>query len=217
VISGQAQYLLGHTAEWFASPGEQGLAEKALHTIIGQTRRVHTLLRDLMQFARPAQPSPAWFDLAGLLAEVASTLAEPATGRHVRIDLKLPERLLIRADAAQVRTAVTSLLRNAIEAAPVDGWARLALEQSEPGAVTVVVEDSGPGPDPAHRPFLFDPFFSGRSAGRGRGLGLPLAWRLATLQGGEVKLDTEQPSGGPTRFLLRLPIGPESASDRPAA
>ena len=42
VISGQAQYLLGHAPEWFAAQGEDGPAAKALHTIIGQTRRVHT-------------------------------------------------------------------------------------------------------------------------------------------------------------------------------
>jgi signal transduction histidine kinase len=218
VISGQAQYLLGHAPEWLPGQAEDGPAIKALHTIIGQTRRVHTLLRDLMQFARPAAPAPSWFDLPSLLAEVAASLAETASSRQVRIDLSLPERLQVWADAGQVRTVVTSLLRNAIEAAPADGWARLAIEQTATHTLTVAVEDSGPGPEPSHRPFLFDPFFSGRSAGRGRGLGLPLASRLAILQGGEVLLDSARTTeDGPTRFVLRLPAGPDAASERPAA
>ncbi len=66
------------------------------------------------------------------------------------------------------------------------------------------MEDGGPGPDPAQRPALFDPFYSGRSAGRGRGLGLPIAWRLARQQGGDVRLDAAPPAG-PTRFILTLP------------
>ena len=51
---------------------------------------------------------------------------------------------------------------------------------------------------------LFDPFYSGRTAGRGRGLGLPIAWRLAHLQGGDVRLDPPR-RHEPTRFVLTLP------------
>jgi signal transduction histidine kinase len=102
-----------------------------------------------------------------------------------------------------MRTAVTALLRNAIEAAPSGGWARVRLELSEPQMVHVVVEDSGPGPDERACEHMFDPFFSGRSAGRGRGLGLPTAWRLALEHGGSVRHAT--PPGGPTRFILTIP------------
>jgi signal transduction histidine kinase len=51
---------------------------------------------------------------------------------------------------------------------------------------------------------MFDPFFSGRSAGRGRGLGLPTAWRLAREHGGDVR-HVPHPDG-PTRFVLALPV-----------
>src|SRR5262249_17246422 len=52
VISGQAQYVLGHADAWF--PGDsEGHARKALQTIVAQARRIHALLRDVMQFARP--------------------------------------------------------------------------------------------------------------------------------------------------------------------
>ena len=38
------------------------------------------------------------------------------------------------------------------------------------------------------REHLFDPFYSGRQAGRGRGLGLPTAWRLARAHGATLAL-----------------------------
>ena len=41
----------------------------------------------------------------------------------------------------------------------------------------LIVEDNGQSPPAANHEHLFDPFFSGRSAGRGRGMGLPTAWR----------------------------------------
>lgn len=205
VISGQAQYLLSHESDWFHEECEDA-PRKALEAIVAQTRRIHGILRDLMQFAKPAPPCPGWVDLPSLLGETASSLGELAAQRRIRIEVALqPERLPVYADAGQLRTALTCLLRNAIEAAPTDGWARLVLRRPVEGeAIEVAIEDNGPGPEVAQRSHLFDPFYSGRSAGRGRGLGLPIAWRLAHLQGGDVRLDPPR-RHEPTRFVLRLP------------
>jgi two-component system NtrC family sensor kinase len=205
VISGQAQYLLSHQRDWFREEAEDA-PRQALEAIVAQTRRIHGILRELMQFAKPAPPCPGWVDLPALLGEVAAGLDELGRQRRVRIEVALqPERLPVYADASQLRTALTCLLRNAIEAAPTDGWARLLLRRPLEGeAIEVVIEDSGPGPDASQRPHLFDPFYSGRTAGRGRGLGLPIAWRLAQLQGGDVRLDPPR-RHEPTRFVLTLP------------
>ncbi|HEY7329648.1 MAG TPA: ATP-binding protein [Gemmataceae bacterium] len=205
VISGQAQYLLSHERNWFRE--ESGSAPRqALEAIVAQTRRIHGILRELMQFAKPAPPCPGWLDLPTLLGEVAGSLDEFGRQRRVRIEVALqPERLPVYADAGQLRNALSCLLRNAIEAAPTDGWARLVLRRPIDGqTIEVMIEDSGPGPDASLRPHLFDPFFSGRTAGRGRGLGLPIAWRLSQLQGGDVRLEPAR-RHEPTRFVLTLP------------
>jgi two-component system, NtrC family, sensor kinase len=212
VISGQAQYLLKHERDWLASDSE-GKAASALHTIIGQTKRVHSLLRDLMQFARPSPPRRVWFDLPTLLGEIAANLEEMARQRQVRVEIgPTPEKLPLLADLEQVRTALTCLLKNAIEAADVDGWARLRIvEPLGEHRVEIAVEDNGPGPDADQRDHLFDPFYSGRTAGRGRGLGLPLAWRLLRQQGGEIRLLPQME--GPTCFAVSLPRTPVPAGE----
>jgi two-component system NtrC family sensor kinase len=215
VISGQAQYLLSHERDWFREDAANA-SRQALEAIVAQTRRIHGILRELMQFAKPAPPCPGWLDLPALLGEVAAGLDGLGRHRRVRIEVALqPERLPVYADAGQLRTALTCLLRNAIEAAPTDGWARLVLRRPVEGeAIEVVIEDSGPGPDAAQRPHLFDPFYSGRAAGRGRGLGLPIAWRLSQLQGGDVRLDPPR-RHEPTRFVLTLPRLTMPESDGP--
>ena len=125
-----------------------------------------------------------------------------------------PDRLAAWADVEQTRQALACLARNAVEAAPAGGWVRLTAE-ALPGGVEALVEDSGPGPAADQRPHLFDPFYSGRSAGRGKGLGLPVAWRLARQQGGAVRLEPPRP-GQPTRFVLSLPR-PDAPEGRHAA
>jgi signal transduction histidine kinase len=196
VISGQAQYLL-------RGEGDSS-RQQALQTIIGQSQRIHETLRELMQFARPSRSQKQELDILSLVREVLTSLTELAADRRVR--LVFPENheaVHLHADPAHLRTALTCLLRNAIEAAGADGWAGVRLERIGPDQVDVVVEDSGSGPAWQQREHLFDPFYSGRPAGRGRGLGLPTAWRLAREQGGDVRFIGLP--GGPTRFVLSLP------------
>jgi two-component system, NtrC family, sensor kinase len=196
VISGQAQYLLGHEAD----PNRQ----RSLHKIIGQAHRINQILRDLMQFARPTPPRMETVYLPGLVREVAGALSDLAAERHVRLVCPDPEPTpALSADPGHLRTALTCLVRNAIEAAPADGWAGIRLDASTPQQIDVVVEDNGPGLPAPLREHLFDPFYSGREAGRGRGLGLSTAWRLVKIHGGDLRF-VNLPDG-PTRFVMSLP------------
>lgn len=196
VISGQAQYLLGHEAET--------ARQQSLQKIIGQVQRVHQVLTELMQFARPGRPQRQEVDPRLLMRETALALGDLAAHRQVRLECQDPEGLpVLHVDPRQVRTALECLVRNAIEAAPAGGWACLRARLAG-SVLEFLVEDNGTGPTPAQEDHLFDPFYSGRQAGRGRGLGLSTAWRLAREQGGEVRHDLDSPQ--PTRFILTLPI-----------
>jgi two-component system NtrC family sensor kinase len=195
IISGQAQYL---------SSGEDDPARrKSLLTIVQQAKRVHEILTDLMQFARPARPNLQVLDLALLINETAAAQSAAAEDRAVRFEREVPAGFLAFADPRQVRTILAGLLRNAVEAVPDGGWVRVRGLIIEDGRLEIHVEDSGPGPDPSIIGHLFDPFFSGRPAGRGRGLGLPTAWRLARHQGGDVRYAPTPDA--PTRFVFTLP------------
>jgi len=67
----------------------------------------------------------------------------------------------------------------------------------------LTVTDTGPGIPPEIRPHIFDPFFSGREAGRGLGLGLSKAWRIVQMHGGTISVESE--SGTGARFIIALP------------
>ncbi len=196
VIRGHAQLLLAQETD----PAR----ERQLAAIVRQTRRVHDLLQGTLQFARPPRPNPASVLVGDWLADVVSGYLPDADARGVSVDVTGGSGLAALAsfDRGQMSQALGQLLRNAIEAAPSGGWVRLRAEQRS-GAVTVSVEDSGPGPSGRDVEHLFDPFYSGRTAGRGRGLGLAIAWRLARQNGGDVRYSPTP--GGPTRFVLTLP------------
>lgn len=196
VISGHAQLLLSHEAE----PERR----QQLETIIRQTRRVHELLQGTLQFARPSRPSRSVLRLNDWLADVVAAYRDEAKLKGITLELSAPrlEYDAIAADRGQLKQALGHLIRNALDATPTGGTITIRTERRG-DEWTICVDDSGPGPQPVDVARLFDPFFSGRSAGRGRGLGLPIAWRYARLNGGDVRYEPRD--GGPTRFVMILP------------
>lgn len=194
VISGNAQLLKARE--------EDESRGKSLDTIVRQAARISELLRDLMQFARPAAARPMSLSVSELFAAVQKDAADLSTLKMVALEFEGLQAQVL-ADPKQAAHALGNLVRNAIEATPSGGRVRVTARLSST-SLDIIVEDQGPGPADEDIPHLFDPFYSGRSAGRGRGLGLSTAWRFARQNGGDLRyLHHNQ---GPTRFVLTLPL-----------
>ncbi|MDW8221768.1 MAG: HAMP domain-containing sensor histidine kinase [Gemmatales bacterium] len=196
VISGYAEQLLRQ---------EKSLDRiEMIQRILSQCRRVDAVIQDLMFFARPPQPKRTTCRLDTLLAKVAQELAPYAASKGVTMQCHSEtSRIIIRADKAMLRTAFDCLLRNAIEAAPSNGWVRCKVSRENSRAVSVHVEDNGSGPHPRWQERIFEPFFSGRDAGRGRGFGLCKVWRIAQLHDGNITW--QRTPQNTTVFTLWLP------------
>ena len=111
-------------------------------------------------------------------------------------------------DGDMIGEALRALIRNSIEAIGCQGTIVVSLVQ-HPGQHMIHVADSGPGLSDKARQHAFDPYFSGREAGRGLGFGLCKAWRIAGLHAG--RLDSVATHTG-AEFVLSLPLaGPLSA------
>jgi signal transduction histidine kinase len=110
---------------------------------------------------------------------------------------------VVLVDAAQVGEALRAVVQNALEAVDEGGRVVVEVMPGAAGAARVAVVDDGPGMDAAAVRSAFDPFYSGRDAGRGIGLGLPKALRLVELNGGRLAVES-RPSAG-TRVVVDLP------------
>lgn len=196
IISGQAQHLLRSE--------DDPERRRGLEKIISQAQRVHVLFRDLMTYARPPVIKPERVAVAQVTRKAVEALAGIAAARKVRLKLlALKTRLTVDGDPALLEAAIAALICNGLEAAPLGGWVRVSLTAGAGKQAVIVVEDNGRGLTNGQREHLFDPFFSGRTAGRGVGLGLSKAWRIAQLHGGDVHALSA--AGRPTRFELVLP------------
>lgn len=206
VIQGQSQFILARMDDLEIDETREKL-KSSLESIVRQAKRINLILRNLMQFARPNVPSPVKFECNGMVETVIERLQDWAKEKKVKLSTVGGElfKCSLFADPEQARTILENLTRNAIEAAGVEGWVRIGAGNSSSGQIVLFVEDSGPGPASEDVPNLFDPFFSGRQAGRGKGLGLSVAWRLINLNKGNISFTL--PSGfKPTRFEIGFPM-----------
>ncbi|HEX8198984.1 MAG TPA: ATP-binding protein [Isosphaeraceae bacterium] len=196
VILGRAQLLLGRTGDPDAA--------RSLRAIIAQAQRAHRILRDLMYVARPPAPRPRPCQPGEILRACLADLEGEAAARGVRL-LGRSRRPGPRswADPEALRHLAEVLVRNALEATPAGGTVRV-VAGGDDRRIVWTVRDDGRGIAEGEGARLFDPFFCGRQAGRGLGLGLPRALRFVALAGGDLRWRSAPGRG--TVFRLTLPV-----------
>ncbi|NCY01341.1 MAG: sensor histidine kinase, partial [Planctomycetia bacterium] len=182
---------------------------RRLATIVDQAFRARDMIGGLMLFARPPRPHRRPVDAGEIVAAVIDTVRGQAAARGVRLEYSpAPAPLSACIDRAQIEEAVRMIVVNALEATPAGGRVVLGTVRRtrDAGAwCEISVVDDGPGLSAEAARRAFDPFFSGREAGRGVGLGLPKAWRLVGVNGGMTCLEPLTPRG--VRLAVLLPEG----------
>ncbi len=172
-----------------------------LQRIVDQVYRAHEMIADLMFYANPPAARFLRVDLGALLSSTVDAYRDEAKRQAIRLELNLAEsRLETEADPRMIGEAVGALIRNAIEAIGCQGTIVVSLEDP-PDRWEIHVADSGPGISAKAREHAFDPYFSGREAGRGLGLGLCRAYRIVHLHHGEISL-----AGGPAGCVATITL-----------
>jgi signal transduction histidine kinase len=159
-----------------------------------------------MLFARPPKLVRHTVDVPKLLEDVRRELTAECERRGVALDVTADAGLpMLSADANQLAVAVKALCMNSLEAIGRDGRIEVVASLSDDDrSLAIAVRDDGPGIPSAIRPHIFEPFYSGREAGRGLGFGLSKCWRIVTEHGGRIAVAPNGERG--TIFSIELPL-----------
>jgi two-component system cell cycle sensor histidine kinase PleC len=154
-------------------------------------------------------------DLRAILASCLLIVEAKAREKHVTVRCKVQDDLpRVMGDTLRLKQILINLLGNAVKFTPEHGLVSLHADVPAPGDFAwVVVEDNGIGMSQmevqtALRPFgQVDTGFSKRH--EGTGLGLPIAYALAKLHGGDLQITSQKGNG--TRVTLTLPLATAAA------
>ena len=186
--------------------------DRFLDIALKEGRRLSRLVDELFELAaleaREKQPVPEPFPLAELVHDVVQKHGQEASTRQLELVVDGdPDLPLAYADLAMTERVLDNLIGNAIAYSPSESRIEVVFGQAD-GLPQVCVHDSGPGIPEEDLPHIFDPFYRGESSGGSghAGLGLAIARRIMSLQGGDICVANL--SSGGASFCIRLPVGP---------
>jgi two-component system sensor histidine kinase PilS (NtrC family) len=188
--------------EVLAANGTAGeLRDRLANIVIKESGRLNTILRDFLEYARPAPLARARVNVCETIDEVLILLEHRATPGTLKVARELPPSLEWDVDPQQFRQAIWNLCLNGVEAMPEGGELRVTTAVVD-DHLTVRISDTGDGIGTTDVHHVFEPFYSTKSGGSG--LGLALVHRILQDHGGEIDVDST-PGAGST-FTLRIPV-----------
>jgi predicted CoA-binding protein len=177
-----------------------------LEEISQGSRQMSTIIKVLKSYVyldqAPVQLVDIHEGLDNTLVMLRSRLKGGITVRR-EYDPQLPR---IQAYGSELNQVWTNIIANALDS--LDDHGELVLRTSHSSqAVTVEIQDNGPGIPADIQPQLFSPFFTTKPMGKGTGLGLNISYNIVKKNGGEIKFLSEP---GLTCFVVNLPVNFEA-------
>ncbi len=189
---------------------------ESLESIDESSRHLLELINDILDMAKlesgRVELKCAEIDVRGLCEACMRFVAISAARKGVNTILECTQGpAKMWADARRLRQVLINLLGNAVKFTPSGGSIALVVAQAEGVAgVRFTVSDTGFGISRAKLAAIFEPMEKGGSAlsgyRGGAGLGLPMARRLAVLQGGALTAQSEPGMG--SSFTVIIPDRP---------
>jgi signal transduction histidine kinase len=212
----------------------RGSSEHEDATVIDQEiQRLDRIVRNVLHFARPAEPRQTTITAGGLFSRLQGLLGSELEKASIRLNVAPSppgtsgSPLWIRVDPQQIEQVLINLIQNAAESIGRDGTITLRARstlmplagpprhniRAKAGQATPVVIleviDTGKGIPLKVQERLFDPFFTTKESGTG--LGLSIAARIVEKHGGALQYQTEVGRG--TTFGIVLPRAGKDADE----
>jgi signal transduction histidine kinase len=189
---------------------------QSLHVICEESYRCKGIIQQLLSMARRNEDVRTAVPLPRVAESVVTMLG--GMKRHhdksILVDVKAVGRLAVLANEAELKQVILNLAVNALEAVePFKGEVRIEIDRSDEH-VHLTVADNGCGMTAEVVDHVFEPFFTQRSKGapRGVGLGLSVSYAIIESHGGRMSAESDGQGRG-SRFTIELPSHEGTTSD----
>jgi len=199
------------------SQSDQGQIEEGWETIKLMTKRIRSLVLDILYYAKERELNWEKVDVLSFAKDLAKTVGLKIRSQRIHFRCDFDDSLgEFEVDAGIVHSALINILENAVEACLEDQTKTshtitFSVSQDK-DHILFDVQDDGLGMDDMTRRNLFNIFFSSKGK-KGTGLGLYLSNKIIQQHGGSVEVKSVAGQG--SRFKVFMPkILPQSAKDQ---
>jgi len=193
-----------------ATPLDLEELRSCLTDVKNDNSRANEIVAGIRALFKTTAPQRTMAEINRLAREVLRMVDHDLHIHGISISTEFQEDVpQVRADPIQLQQVILNLVRNAIDAIAIGPATikaiRLVTTYDGKSAVSLYVQDTGPGIATENETQIFDPFFTTKTSGMG--LGLSISRRIIEDHGGDLRL-TETSSRGCT-FEIVLPSGSE--------
>jgi two-component system NtrC family sensor kinase len=177
-----------------------------LERIEKETKRCHSIVQSLLDFARQREPNIEPVDVNQLLDATINFFERQQFFQNIEIVRNYGTGFPpIEADYLQLQQVFMNIMINAVDAMDAKGLLMLDTTwNSSQGRVEISIADTGCGIPPENVERIFDPFFTTKDVGRGTGLGLSVSYGIIQAHRGEISVSSTPGRG--SRFTICLPV-----------
>jgi PAS domain S-box-containing protein len=176
--------------------------------VFEEVERIREILEGLDTFAQQIKAELQLVSIQSALTGALDLLKTKVQRHEVNVvEEFLPSSPVVKGNSVLLQQAFKNLVDNALEAMPQRGTLTLRIKRGtreEMPLVNVCISDTGPGISRDHLRKVFDPFFTTREVGEGKGLGLSIALGIVKHHGGTILVDSFEGLG--TTFTIELPL-----------
>ena len=175
----------------------------SLERVRDETQRIHVIIRELLDFARPVEDAIESVDMLSVVEQSLQLVGPQKRLRQVQTELTgLSPLPPVKANGQRLIQVLVNLLLNAADAMHGEGTITITGRHlAKEGRVELLITNDGPAIPEQDHGRIFDPFFSTKEPGHGTGLGLAVAQAIVESCEGVLTLDEEAEQ---TTFVLSL-------------
>ena len=222
--------MLGFASIGLGKSEGQERIHRYFERIQQSAERLLFLVNDLLDLAKleaqKMEVRPELQEVRPILQQVIGELDPLLQKKGLRVEIRQPcDTTLALADPPRLGQVLNNLLSNAIRFSPEGGLIRFtfiatdlprgrrASDQGRMPALTLTVEDEGPGIPPNELELVFDKFAQStrtRTGAGGTGLGLAICREIMAAHRGRIHAENREEGGA--RLVLTLPAEPQALS-----
>ena len=188
--------VIASTVKIIEATSKDTLDEKTLSRlarITDSTTNMSKQIEEVLNYVRKKTLDIEKVSLSTLLQSAINNIEIPE-----RVTIHLPENeIFLECDFPKIEVVLMNLITNSIQAIENTGDVHIRTTEDS-GAVTIEIEDSGPGIPSELLPKIFDSLFTTKAAGTGLGL----AYCKSTVEQHNGTLTVKN---NPTTFTIKLP------------
>lgn len=193
--------------------------DKYLEIVLGETKRMSTLITDLLNLAKiesgkfPIEYSE--FDISELIRRCILMFEQRIEEKQIEVNIRLKEdKLFVWADEDRISQVITNLVDNAVKFTPSGGELKVWTHTADNKAY-VSIADTGEGIPLEDQPYVFERFFkvdkSHSQSTPGTGIGLSIVKRIVSQHGEKITMQSVPGKG--TTFTFSLTRTFEGSAD----